>query len=111
LAGAPMLDGLPVAGLELAALGNDDNVKGSEQESDKSPSSNDDQKGVEGREAGWQENGSFRIPVTAHKSPGARVSTMAARVRTLQKHMLDVPGKWLQAVEKLPVKEYGYGIE
>ncbi|KAJ2032181.1 hypothetical protein IW146_010158 [Coemansia sp. RSA 922] len=25
--------------------------------------------------------------------------------------MLDVPGKWLQAVEKLPVKEYGFGIE
>ncbi|KAJ2127328.1 hypothetical protein IW136_006422, partial [Coemansia sp. RSA 678] len=26
-------------------------------------------------------------------------------------HNLSVPSKWLQAVEKLPIKEYGYGIE
>ncbi|KAJ2893266.1 hypothetical protein GGI21_005452, partial [Coemansia aciculifera] len=104
------MDGLPVAGLELAALGIDEG-NDSEQGFDKPASSNDGQKGTEGRASGWQENGTFKIPVTAHKSPGARVSTMAARVRTLQKHMLNVPGKWLQAVEKLPVKEYGYGIE
>ncbi|KAJ2370820.1 hypothetical protein H4S01_000024 [Coemansia sp. RSA 2610] len=36
---------------------------------------------------------------------------MAARIRTLEKHSLNVPGKWLQAVEKLEIKEYGYGIE
>ncbi|KAJ1800694.1 hypothetical protein LPJ59_000892 [Coemansia sp. RSA 2399] len=57
------------------------------------------------------ENGSFRIPISAHKAATSRASTMAARIRTLNKHMLNVPGKWLQAVEKLPVKEYGNGIE
>ncbi|KAJ2833551.1 hypothetical protein GGI24_000807 [Coemansia furcata] len=103
LVNAPLLDGLPVAGLELAALGDDD--------SQKPQLDTNIQEGTKGTASGWQENGTFKIPVTAHKSSGARVSTMAARVRTLQKHMLDVPGKWLQAVEKLPVKEYGFGIE
>ncbi|KAJ2767555.1 hypothetical protein GGI18_005775, partial [Coemansia linderi] len=107
---APLLDGLPIAGLELAALGGDD-PKSSSQDAEKSMSAADLKDGAEGTASGWQENGTFKIPVTAHKSTGGRVSTMATRVRTLQKHMLDVPGKWLQAVEKLPVKEYGFGIE
>ncbi|KAJ1668166.1 hypothetical protein IW140_000668 [Coemansia sp. RSA 1813] len=56
-------------------------------------------------------NGSIKIPISVHKSATSRASTMAARIKTLKKHMLNVPGKWLQAVEKLPVKEYGNGIE
>ncbi|ORX68201.1 acid protease [Linderina pennispora] len=45
----------------------------------------------------------FRIPVMSHRSGTSRASTMQARVRTLQKHMLQVPGKWLQEVQSLPM--------
>ncbi|KAJ2003836.1 hypothetical protein GGI04_001719 [Coemansia thaxteri] len=112
VAGAPVLEGIPVAGIELAGVENDD-IKAAQPE----PATDAVSSGIElpdtenAAASGWQGNGSFKIPITAHKSQGGRMSTMAARVRTLQKHMLDVPGKWLQAVEKLPVKEYGYGIE
>lgn len=100
---APLLEGIPVAGIdqvEMVDEGVQSKLEGVAP-SDTAALANPDN----------SNSGSFRIPITSHKSPGNRLSTMASRVRTLQKHMLDVPGKWLQAVEKLPVKEYGYGIE
>ncbi|PIA19166.1 peptidase A1 [Coemansia reversa NRRL 1564] len=55
--------------------------------------------------------GSFKIPIVSHRAPNNRLSTVASRIRALEKHKLNVPGKWLQAVQELPIKEYGYGIE
>ncbi|KAJ2725503.1 hypothetical protein GGI07_001259 [Coemansia sp. Benny D115] len=104
-----MLDGLPISGMPMPD-GNDDAANNSQQAQSSAPAATDAAPAAVYDVA--QEGGnSFKIPITAHKSQGNRVSTMAARVRTLQKHMLDVPGKWLQVVQKLPVKEYGYGIE
>ncbi|KAI9501774.1 hypothetical protein BX070DRAFT_28343 [Coemansia spiralis] len=102
----PILDGLPVAGLELMAVERSSDVVNESQSDSEAPAENDPNEVQESNS-----NGSFKIPITAHKSQTSRMSTMAARIKTLQKHMLNVPGKWLQAVEKLPVKEYGYGIE
>ncbi|KAJ2575241.1 hypothetical protein GGH19_003166 [Coemansia sp. RSA 1807] len=95
----PMLGGLPVTGMNNAA----DNDKDTNIPAPADVSSNEDTQ--------LTGNGWFKVPITAHKSPKGQVSTISARIRALEKHNLSVPSKWLQAVEKLPIKEYGYGIE
>ncbi|KAJ2852697.1 hypothetical protein IWW36_000054 [Coemansia brasiliensis] len=104
-----VLDGLPVAGMSHPQESN---------EPQQPPDvSNGDTQGEADNESAPEtdmqsnNNGTFKIPITAHKSTKGQISTMAARIRALEKHNLNVPGKWLQAVEKLPIKEYGYGIE
>ncbi|KAJ2665137.1 hypothetical protein IWW48_000404 [Coemansia sp. RSA 1200] len=105
----PVLDGLPVAGMQLVAI--DSEYSADTQQSAEQPANNNNQETQESGAGSGSQGGSFRIPISVHKSATSRASTMAARIRTLKKHMLSVPGKWLQAVEKLPVKEYGNGIE
>ncbi|KAJ2788060.1 hypothetical protein GGI15_000235 [Coemansia interrupta] len=120
----PTIDGLPVSGMQfLAETSEEDKLEHQGSSNDASNSDSQNQSASSDPSASPNTESSpladvsqdgvnsFRIPITAHKSPGDRVSTMAARVRTLQKHKLNVPGKWLQVVESLKVKEYGYGIE
>ncbi|KAJ1959722.1 hypothetical protein GGI12_004187 [Dipsacomyces acuminosporus] len=116
---APYIEELPVVGIESydfpapAGSPNADPVKrvsskeGNEEDDDKDSKQSDNSTNTSAADGG----GSFRIPITAHRSRGIGSSTISARVRALEKHMLNIPGKWLQVVEKLPVKEYGYGIE
>ncbi|KAJ2627144.1 hypothetical protein H4R22_004531, partial [Coemansia sp. RSA 1290] len=104
-----ILEGLPVAGMN-----HPQESDGSQQPPD---ASNGNAQGEADNDSAPEtdvqsnNNGTFKIPITAHKSTKGQISTMAARIRALEKHNLNVPGKWLQAVEKLPIKEYGYGIE
>ncbi|KAI7834958.1 aspartic peptidase domain-containing protein [Kickxella alabastrina] len=106
---APILNGLPISGMQFLEDNIEDHMSTqqvpqhdneNDDDDDNSNTQPDNSLAVVPNMQGG--NGSFKIPITPHRSHGNRVSTMAARVRALQKHMLNVPGKWLQVVEKLP---------
>ncbi|KAJ2714750.1 hypothetical protein H4R19_001564 [Coemansia spiralis] len=101
------LEGLPIAGIKQAPDSADagQNAPPAAAPQDGGSAAHD-MTGTASPDGGW-----FKIPIASHRSAKSRISTMATRVRTLEKHRLNVPGKWLQEVEKLPIKEYGYGIE
>ncbi|KAJ2163121.1 hypothetical protein GGF46_000050 [Coemansia sp. RSA 552] len=111
--GDVVLDGIPVSGIEgifgsQAERDVPQNEPAALGDSDQDPAADNAPNVASTQQDG---GGSFRIPIAAHRSPNNRISTMASRVHALQKHNLNVPGKWLQQVVSLPVKEYGYGIE
>ncbi|KAJ1736234.1 hypothetical protein LPJ61_000018 [Coemansia biformis] len=104
--GNVILEGLPIAGMTQAPDSDD---------AGQSPLPESAAQGADGAQdmsaSSSPDGGSFKVPIASHRSPNSRISTMATRVRTLEKHKLNIPGKWLQEVEKLPIREYGFGIE